>query len=192
MRFLPDQASRTGSRRFPGRGSLLRIRTRKIQREITRKKKEPESSQGHDRNTDTGSPGSSGNTDGKNRRLVGADAIDAPDNMWVPGMVAYPDQTCYTYIEQDMSTQRLNVISGKLNAYMNTAASHAKHPALHTLLFTLQTKLTKSDLKSLKKPYREPTATGSSSDSNIDSSTDSGYGFPSGRQVPGSSARVPV
>ena len=40
MRFLPDQASRTGSRRFPGRRSLLmRIRTRKIQREITRKKK---------------------------------------------------------------------------------------------------------------------------------------------------------
>ncbi len=28
-----------GPRRFPGRGSLLRIRTRKIQREITRKKK---------------------------------------------------------------------------------------------------------------------------------------------------------
>lgn len=153
------------------------------------KEKEPESSQGHDRNTDTGSPGSSGNTDGKNHRLIGADAIDAPDNMWVPGMAAYPDQTCYTYIEQDMSTQRLNVISGKLNAYMNTAASHAKHPALHTLLFTLQTKLTKSDLKSLKKPYRESTATGSSSDSNIDTSIDSGYGFPSGRQMPGSSAR---
>lgn len=142
-----------------------------------------------DRNTDASSPDNSRNTDDKNCCRTEVGAVDTHDNMWVPGMAAYPDQTCYTYIEQDMSTQRLNVISSKLNAYMNTAASHAKHPALHTLLFTLQTKLTKSDLKSLKKPYRESTAMGSSKDNGMVIGKDSGYGFPADRQVPGSPCR---
>lgn len=49
-------------------------------------------------------------------------------------------ENCYVYIEQDMSTQHLNVISGKIGNYTRIIAMQQAHPAKHTLLFSLQTR----------------------------------------------------
>lgn len=49
-------------------------------------------------------------------------------------------ENCYVYIEQDMSTQHLNVISGKIGNYTRIIAMQQAHPARHTLLFSLQTR----------------------------------------------------
>lgn len=71
-----------------------------------------------------------------------------------------PDN-CYVYIEQDMSTQHLNVLSGKIGNYTRYIAMQKRHPAKHTLIFSLQTRSSDSSgtPKRKDKPDVKPTAT---------------------------------
>lgn len=59
-------------------------------------------------------------------------------------LFSYPSsilgEDCCTYIEQDMSTQHLNVLSGKVGNYTRVIAAQKRLPALHTVIFSLQTK----------------------------------------------------
>lgn len=65
---------------------------------------------------------------------------------------ANDEDNCFVYIEQDMSTQHLNVISNKIGNYTRTIAMQKRQPATHTLLFSLQTR--SSD--TLDKPIDTP------------------------------------
>ena len=76
----------------------------------------------------------------------------APDNRRPAPVDFYPSNpnNCYVYIEQDMSTQHLNVLSNKIGNYTRTIAMQKRHPARHTLIFSLQTRGTDASGKPIK------------------------------------------
>lgn len=63
------------------------------------------------------------------------------------------------FIEQDMCTQHLHILSEKINRYIFSLASKTEHPEHDTVLFALQTKITEGVLQKTRTDKNRPSRT---------------------------------